>query len=430
MNNDYFKEFELKQHTPLIHFQHDRDGATLRASEFKPKFDKYFNKKYTLPNKPLRYKLKIIAIDKMNKDYLKDGPFFGNFDQIRDEDKKYGIRYGNIKLIFFTYFDNELKDKITESIDEFLVLENFGTRNNKGYGCFLPLNMKRKEFEDKLKGLNKTRKIFFWSCDTNDLFFSIKVFYSLLKSGINLPVNLTEPEKDKIKGNSILYDQIRNNNVNEIIEGKPQLNLKNITNLELKNNIVKMLNEIGVRFPIYHKSLLFKYFDKKGISWEKKIIKEQLIKDSSKNYQGLNNERYVRGLLGVSDIQEWKAYNRSIRFKAKKTNDEKSNAKSIQIDRVPSPIFFKVFVENNHAYVYFMGTDFYKDILNKEFEIASNENKITLKIPDQFDLDDFLGYALKELNNISFISSKKNNIITRTESELNNIKNTIGCLND
>ena len=32
---------KLKQHTPLIHFQHDQEGATLRASEVKPKLDKY-----------------------------------------------------------------------------------------------------------------------------------------------------------------------------------------------------------------------------------------------------------------------------------------------------------------------------------------------------------------------------------------------------
>lgn len=31
----------LKQHTPLIHFQHDQDDATLRASEVKPKLDRY-----------------------------------------------------------------------------------------------------------------------------------------------------------------------------------------------------------------------------------------------------------------------------------------------------------------------------------------------------------------------------------------------------
>jgi hypothetical protein len=34
-------EIKLKQHTPLIHFQHDQEGATLRASEVKPKLDKY-----------------------------------------------------------------------------------------------------------------------------------------------------------------------------------------------------------------------------------------------------------------------------------------------------------------------------------------------------------------------------------------------------
>ena len=31
----------LKQHTPLIHFQHDQEGATLRASEVKPKLDRF-----------------------------------------------------------------------------------------------------------------------------------------------------------------------------------------------------------------------------------------------------------------------------------------------------------------------------------------------------------------------------------------------------
>ena len=34
-------EFTLKQHTPLIHFQHDQAGATLRATEVKPKLDQF-----------------------------------------------------------------------------------------------------------------------------------------------------------------------------------------------------------------------------------------------------------------------------------------------------------------------------------------------------------------------------------------------------
>lgn len=35
---------KLKQHTPLIHFQHDQEGATLRASEVKPKLDRFIIK--------------------------------------------------------------------------------------------------------------------------------------------------------------------------------------------------------------------------------------------------------------------------------------------------------------------------------------------------------------------------------------------------
>lgn len=34
-------EIKLKQHTPMIHFQHDQEGATLRASEVKPKLDRF-----------------------------------------------------------------------------------------------------------------------------------------------------------------------------------------------------------------------------------------------------------------------------------------------------------------------------------------------------------------------------------------------------
>ena len=31
----------LRQHTPLIHFQHYQDNATLRASEVKPQLDRF-----------------------------------------------------------------------------------------------------------------------------------------------------------------------------------------------------------------------------------------------------------------------------------------------------------------------------------------------------------------------------------------------------
>lgn len=38
-------EFQLTQHTPIIHFQSGYEGATLRASGVKPKLDRYLLKK-------------------------------------------------------------------------------------------------------------------------------------------------------------------------------------------------------------------------------------------------------------------------------------------------------------------------------------------------------------------------------------------------
>ena len=42
--------FTLKQHTPIIHFQHDQAGATLRATELKPKLDRFIMHKLLMAN--------------------------------------------------------------------------------------------------------------------------------------------------------------------------------------------------------------------------------------------------------------------------------------------------------------------------------------------------------------------------------------------
>ena len=47
----YKLTFKLKQHTPIIHFQHDQHGATLRATEVKPKLDRFLIEKLQLTQK-------------------------------------------------------------------------------------------------------------------------------------------------------------------------------------------------------------------------------------------------------------------------------------------------------------------------------------------------------------------------------------------
>lgn len=45
MSNPFQITFTLKQHTPIIHFQHDQVGATIRATEVKPKLDQFIMEK-------------------------------------------------------------------------------------------------------------------------------------------------------------------------------------------------------------------------------------------------------------------------------------------------------------------------------------------------------------------------------------------------
>lgn len=47
-------ELDLKCHAPIIHFQPEEEGATLRASEVKPKFDRYLMKKVPSLKKRLK----------------------------------------------------------------------------------------------------------------------------------------------------------------------------------------------------------------------------------------------------------------------------------------------------------------------------------------------------------------------------------------
>ena len=73
LQNDFSfeKHYILKAHTPLIHFQYNQSGATLRATEVKPKLDRFLldklkNRKipsywFVEKTKALNYKLHIEA---------------------------------------------------------------------------------------------------------------------------------------------------------------------------------------------------------------------------------------------------------------------------------------------------------------------------------------------------------------------------------
>lgn len=156
----------LKQHTPLIHFQHTENGATLRASEVKPKLDRfiieklgggnYDNVKNQVKNTypqlfipkegvfALDYKLKIKAfgnrneylissyikkegketLDKYNILYIANSPYFAQENENKAVIKnryewgiipRKGILYDGAELIFLAKDDEVAADSSENS---------------------------------------------------------------------------------------------------------------------------------------------------------------------------------------------------------------------------------------------------------------------------------------------------------------------------
>jgi len=277
-------EFTLKQHTPIIHFQSEQRGATLRATELKPKFDRFLLENVeNLPfkenangHKSLDYKVKIEQnISNALEINKKESLFFGNMGD--GEDKKYKL-YTKIFTISFLSFNTTIKKAIENNFEAFLANTNFGTRQSKGYGGFY---IDKKEFNPKLV----PHKVYSFS--TNNWEKDIKTFYSFLRQGINLP------------------------------------------------------NRDGTRF--YSKPAIFSYAKSKGWTWDKKAIKEKYFKDKLQHQSGdaveykSDMKFLLRDLFGLSSDQSWMSYKTTI----SKENQEIERYKSpITFKIVNNKVYF------------------------------------------------------------------------------------------
>jgi len=384
----YKLEIKLKQHTPLIHFQHDQEGATLRASEVKPKLDQFiiqngqtlleemFNddelyetdKKYnSFVNQVLfseqktsfQYKLSIKndsdRIDRFivtslisrsqAEEYKKNGykvlsktPYFADNKVIKDartgdksiDDAKLGImlQEGNTVNLTFRFFDPFWKLFLERILPVFFAATNFGTRQNKGFGCFYPINKTQQDFEYNL--FEAFFPVVYCSSipepDLNRVFSKIDSLYKKLKSG--------ERGSD---------------------------------------------------------SELRKYFNNKSpiIEWEKPAIQKKI---SEISYQRIridsrtDNIQFVRAILGLPELYEYPRQNMKVKIKYE--NED--------IQRYPSPILFKVF--DNYIYILPVVTNSLLADKSFKFEFVDNRgthgNRLMLKIPQEFDISDFLKVSM------------------------------------
>lgn len=381
--SDYKLTFKLKQHTPLIHFQWYQKGATLRASEVKPKLDKFLIEKLALTKTIVKNGTDVIVPkesyepwfnnkEKLSLDYkvritdLDREPFIGEVVVMPPTIENWVLS----KDISFelTTFHLDLKQKIESLITLFFCLTNFGKRQNKGFGCFYPNSLTEKAF---------TKEI-------------IKNGKSLYKSDQNL--------RDNIQTSTYFYDNIIAKKWGELKSG---------------------VNIFWRRPPTYIKSSVFRYLEDKTLRWDKRWIKRNI--KSLINNGGLSKDleqrkfdpidlnkrnswddttdeeyRFGRAMLGLAEHYEFLTVDRNVKYKVNVSHNE--------IERFKSPVLFKIFEKSMFAIdedipSEMFSTPFSFEVLKKiktNHEWHDNGQPIAftsnLETPDasQFNLEEFL----------------------------------------
>lgn len=399
-------EVKLKQHTPLIHFQHDQGGATLRASEVKPKLDRFVLTRLGQGNyqagiaqaktngwligkgdhPALDYKIRIEAtvgqIWEMSRDtgrvnrtgrplYDTMPLFFGNMGNEggnSSEQKKmvFSSRPANLTI---SSGSESLIEYLGKSINAFFLYHNFGTRQSKGFGCFMPegasiSNCFTSDYAQFNFKLNNA-EIETWNCFYS-LFTAINFFYKTLRSGIN-------------------------------------------------------------QNGVYLKSLMYFYALDRKEYWDKRTIRYEFRHFTPDKQQDIGEladmkadgqskkeiSRLYRDMLGLSSSQTWNSYSRDVI-----TKEHMAAPSEDQIERFKSPILIKPIVRNGSYDVYLIPSKVPTAYLNTAFDISSKNNRshFTMKTPKEFDVCDFLQFVTCQ-ETYDMMTDRLNEIIKDAERE-------------
>ncbi len=472
----------LKQVTPMIHFQYDDFGACLRASDVKPRLDKYiFNKEFILRNKfenkedydeklknfkaehkgwfikpddekvhALNYRMTIsvgenprVKISSYRKKGIKaligtpekpgklndndkkkadklvseiesninpnntskyvgtiSNPksYFGNMASGSGWDKcqnimelfKEGILYeSEITLTVFT-MNTELLSNVKKHISNFFLINNFGTRSDKGLGSFYVVKVDGKKLEEPTpeeiaNALGGTiykidRRYNAQSRECNpkqniveQQLNDIWLIYSLMKGGYN-------SKGDYFKG--YIYRYFFSDGKYYSEDGGKKENGK---------------------VPRNDKAFMKRTFFKNS----QDVNKES--EDHVLNDERYDNDkyRYVRAFLGVPDTISFRKPFKKDDRQVYKEGNICIHADNEEIQRVPSPIVFKVLP--NHIFILpgkvddkLLGSVFtmegkkIKDKGKDKGNVLEKTEKI--KTPDSFEMEKFLDGFMKDFN--------------------------------
>lgn len=196
-NYSFEKQYTLLAQTPLVHFQSRQWGATLRATEVKPKLDRFLHHKmkekpipsnwYMGSTKALNYKLHFRICGKRetvplnNRAY--DICYAARSGSNKDSGQELGGILANVTMSVICMV-KELRELIDSCIGEFFLVHNFGYMQNKGFGSFVLEGDEQADVATALKAYYGAKKCYTFQGNGTP-FAAIKAVYGVMKSGIN-----------------------------------------------------------------------------------------------------------------------------------------------------------------------------------------------------------------------------------------------------
>lgn len=356
-NYSFQSTYQLKAQTPLVHFQHAQSGATLRATEVKPKLDRFLWQcvgeqiqeawKLKADQSALNYKIRLEACGERNIVDLglqTDYDIYYANTGVKTELQKKGVICDVTMTVICTI--PALKALIDKHIAEFFAVTNFGSMQNKGFGSYTVEGLR---YTPQFIAQSLMRTYGAPKCYTfrpeRSIFAAIKIVYGMMKSGVNY--TFRNPDA-------------------------------------------------------YQRSLLFLFLhEQKEIGNEKAWLKQQgyapsdVGRNAGKWHKNTQPAFYARALLGIGDHIDFinDLSNRKDKTPISIACDDKS------VERLHSPIFFKI-IDGN---VYFVAKRIEKEIFGKTFIFSSPKGSGKLTVPTESDLgadfiDVFLDYCQDKLN--------------------------------
>lgn len=409
--------YNLIQQTPMIHFQWNEPGVCLRASEVKPKLDRFLREQFTKEKIVINpqwcigetsafdYKMRFRATGKpvcstaieaeLHKQ--KKGPepspniticgsYFGNQGSSKSptairESFKETIFYENPITMTIICLHKELSEEIKKRINLFFLTHNFGTRQTKGFGSFIvhhketngKSSTNRDPEKSNLETLKENTDAFVYLECSDDCQTKLNIahtLYSLLKGGINLTSSIECVKKD---------------DKDEFLR-----KLKDEQGIELnaKEKNYSLRKKIPGQSNVYFKSFLVEYLNKSNsnnhtIGWEKAKLKSstkiRLKRPENRNRKVIDltpNEPsvsaqtaydeyvFIRALLGLPGDYLFNDIDKDDKVSVL----HKVAAKETRIERFASPIVIKIF-DNTIA---FLPQEIPEEIWDKEFAFVTS----------------------------------------------------------